>query len=155
MDDRQAILDVVNGVAIHADLRQWDALRQLYADRVAIDYTSFVGGSPAEVAADDLIEGWKSGLGRYRATHHLLGNHCVTVEGETAEALVYVQATHWLPQPNGDSTWTVHGHYGYTLRQLAGRWQITQHTFTATIVYGSRALLEMQGVKLEWLPTQP
>lgn len=151
MDALQTIIDVVNGVAIYADQHQWERLRDLYADQVDIDYTSFVGGEPARVSANDLIAGWRTGLGRYRATQHLLGNHRVTVDGESASALVYVQATHWLPQPDGDSTWTVHGYYDYTLQQIEGRWRITRHVFTATMVYGSRALLEMQGVKPEWL----
>jgi hypothetical protein len=153
MAEIQALIDVINGVAIYADLRQWDRLRELYADEVVIDYTSLVGGEPAQVKADALIASWKIGLGRYQATQHLLGNHRVSVEGETAQALVYVQATHWLPQPDGDSTWTVHGYYDYTLQQVGGEWRITRHVFTATIVYGSRVLLEMQGVKGEWLPT--
>lgn len=153
MDRHPLIVDVVNGVAIYADLRQWDRLRELYADEVAIDYTSLVGGAPAQIKADDLIAGWKVGLGRYQATQHLLGNHRVSVNGEQAQALVYVQATHWLPQPDGESTWTVHGYYDYTLEQIESYWRITRHVFTATIVYGSRALLEMQGVKAEWLST--
>lgn len=152
MDITQAVIDVVNGVAIYADLRQWSQLRELYSDEVAIDYTSFVGGAPAQIKADDLIAGWKVGLDRYQATQHLLGNHRVTVNGDQAQALVYVQATHWLPQSNGDSTWTVHGYYDYTLQQVGDAWRITRHVFTATIVYGSRALLEMQGVKAAWLP---
>lgn len=154
MDTTQAVIDVVNGVAIYADLHQWDRLRELYADDVAIDYTSLMGGAPVQVKADDLIASWKVGLGRYRATQHLLCNHRVTVDGHQAQALVYVQATHWLPQADADSTWTVHGYYDYTLEQVGDKWRIIQHVFTATIVYGSRALLEMQGIKAEWLTTR-
>lgn len=151
----QSIVDVVNGVAIYADLRQWDRLRELYTDEVTIDYTSLVGGASAQVKAADLIAGWQIGLSRYQATQHLLGNHRVSVEGETAQALVYVQAIHWLPQLNGESRWTVHGYYDYGLERIEGRWRIARHVFTASIVYGSRALLEMQGVKPEWwsIPT--
>jgi hypothetical protein len=152
MDVNQAVIDVVNGVAIYADLREWSQLRELYSDEVAIDYTSLIGGVPAQVKADDLIAGWKTGLGRYQSTQHLLGNHRVTLQGDTARALVYVQATHWLPQPNGESTWTVHGYYDYTLEHIEGRWCITRHVFTATMVYGNRDLFEMQGVKATWLP---
>jgi hypothetical protein len=151
MDSLQTVIDVVNGVAIFADMRQWDRLRALYADQVDIDYTSFVGGEPARVKADDLITGSQSGLGRYKATQHLLGNHRITIDGDSASALVYVQATHWLPQPDGDSMWTVQGYYDYTLAHATDGWRITRHVFTATMVYGSRALLEMQGVKPDWL----
>lgn len=154
MDTYQSIVDVVNGVAIYADLRQWDRLRRLYADEVAIDYTSFVGGEPALVQADALIAGWQTGLSQYQATQHLLGNHQVTLNGDRAQVLVYVQATHWLPQPDGNSTWTVHGYYNYALQRYEENWRITRHVFTATIVYGSRALLEMQGVRAEWLQAQ-
>jgi hypothetical protein len=51
----QAVMDVLNGVAIYADLRQWDQLRQLYADEVNIDYTSQNGGKPNTIKGDDLI----------------------------------------------------------------------------------------------------
>ncbi|MDX2139963.1 MAG: nuclear transport factor 2 family protein [Chloroflexota bacterium] len=153
MNAHQSIVDVLNGVAIYADLRQWEQLQALYADEVAVDYTSLVGGAPGQVKADELIASWQTGLGRYRATQHLLGNHRVRISGDQAQALVYVQATHWLPQPDGDSTWTVHGYYDYTLTQMGDAWCITRHMFTATIVHGARTLLEMQGVKAEWLTT--
>jgi hypothetical protein len=150
--DVQALLDVINGVAIYADRGEWERLRALYADEVEIDYTSFAGGEPARVRADDLIAGWKSSLSRYTATQHLLGNHHVTVVGERATCLVYVQATHWLPQPDvEDSTWTVHGYYDYQLEHVGSMWKITHQSFTAMIVYGNRKLLEMQGVAERWL----
>jgi hypothetical protein len=151
IQDAQDIVDVVNGVAIYADQREWAKLRGLYADEVAIDYTSFVGGEPSRVRADDLMAGWKTGLKRYTGTQHLLGNHRVTVEGDHATCLVYVQATHWLAQPDtDDATWTAHGYYDYRLERSENRWKITHHTFTATIVYGNRHLLEMQGVAERW-----
>jgi len=147
----QHIFDVVNGVAIYADQREWSSLRHLYADDVTVDYSSLMGGGPISLKADDLIAGWESGLTRYTATHHLLGNHRLTMQGEGAVCIVYVQATHWLTSDGTPQMWTVKGWYDYRLRQNDGGWRIIQHKLTATMVYGDRSLLEMQGVAPHWL----
>lgn len=147
----QAIIDCVTGVAVYADRRSWDQLRRLYDDEVEVDYTSLIGGQPARMRADELIAGWQTGLSRYRATQHLLGNYRIESGDDTAQAMVYVQATHWLPLADDEPSWTLHGHYEYSLRRDGQTWLITRHTLMATIVYGSRTLLQMQGVRPEWL----
>lgn len=150
--DRLQITEVVNGVAVFADLRQWEQLRALYADEVSVDYTSFVGGEPGDVQADQLVNGWQTSLSRYSATQHLIANHHMALSGDTAQAIAAVQATHWLPQPGDvEPSWTVHGYYTYALARTRQTWVIHRHQFTATMVYGNRRLLEMQGVRPEWL----
>ena len=52
--------------AWHADGRDRDALRNLFADVVCLDYTSLRGGEPATVSREELVESWAGLLGKLR-----------------------------------------------------------------------------------------
>lgn len=149
---RLAIIDIVNQVGVAADAHQWSTLRDCFADHITVDYSSLIGGGQIQFNADDLIAGWQQGLGQYKATQHLIGNHVVQTNGDTATCMAYVQATHWFPENGNDLTWTVNGYYDYELAFQNNRWVITSSTFRAQMVQGSRRLLELAGVDLEcWL----
>ena len=93
--DRDAIINVVNQVAIMADLRNWGACRDAFSDRVATDYTSLSGGEPATVSAEDLVNGWETFFSQtFKVTQHLIGSHVVTITGDTATCLSNFQAHH-------------------------------------------------------------
>ena len=110
--DRLAVIDAVTRVAVLADRRHWEELRELFADPVEVDYTALSGGEPEELSPDDLvISRWKPFLEGFRTTQHMLTNHLVEVEGDEATCHADVRATHFLPQeddPDG-SVWQVGG----------------------------------------------
>ena len=127
---------------VYADRRDWDALARLLDDTVRIDWTSLNGGEPADVPADELVRGWKSVLGGFKATQHLIGNVLVEERGEeSATVSCYGQATHLLPSDLGDSRWTVGGHYELRLKRRDDGWLIAAATFTATWGDGNKDLL--------------
>lgn len=141
--DRLAIMEVVNSIAVDTDLRDWAAVRACFADDVAVDYTSLNGGSPATMPASDLIAGWQATLDGFQATHHKLTNHRISILSDTATCLVYVHATHYLPNPFGGALWTVGGHYSYDLIRTAQGWKVRSMTFTATWGDGNQRLVEL------------
>lgn len=136
--DRDTIINAVNQIAIMADLRNWDACRHAFSDRVTTDYTSLTGGEPATVNAEDLVKGWETFFSQtFKVTQHLIGSHVVTITGDTATCLSNFQAHHvYLDTTKG--TWTLGGIYEHDLIQTSQGWKVNRMKMTWTWESGNR-----------------
>lgn len=136
--DHAAIINVVNQIAMMADLRNWEACQAAFSDRVATDYTSLTGGQPATVDAKDLVNNWKTFFAQtFKATQHLIGSHVVTITGNTATCLSNFQAHHvYLDAAKGN--WTLGGVYEHRLIRTTKGWQVNQMKMTWTWETGTR-----------------
>jgi SnoaL-like domain len=143
--DRLAVIETCTRMAWHADQGEWDALREVFAEEVLLDYTSLQGGDPATVPRDQLVESWAGLLGKLAATQHLLTNHLVTVSGDTASCTAAFQATHLLPNAHGDPIWTLGGSYRFELVRDGERWRISALTMTATWASGNQQIMSLAG----------
>jgi hypothetical protein len=142
-EDRLAVIETCTRMAWYADEREWDALREVFADEVRLDYTSLQGGEPATVPRDQLVESWAGLLGELQATQHLVTNHLVAVSGDTASCTAAFQATHLLPNPHGDPFWTLGGSYRFELVRDGERWRISAVTMTATWATGNQQIMSL------------
>ncbi|MFG3437446.1 nuclear transport factor 2 family protein [Nonomuraea sp. NPDC047897] len=133
--DRFDVIDTCTRMAWHADQRDWNELAEVFADKVTLDYTSLNGGEPAILTPAQITQGWRSALSAYTATQHLLGNHLVTVNGDTATCTASFQATHHKPD---DTLWTLGGTYRFTLTRASDGWRITAVVMTASWSDGTR-----------------
>ncbi|WP_449064609.1 nuclear transport factor 2 family protein [Planomonospora algeriensis] len=133
--DRFDVIDVCTRMAWHADQREWNELAGVFADTVTLDYTSLNGGEPAVLAPAQIVDGWQNALGAYKTTQHLLGNHLVAVDGDTAVCTASFQATHRRPD---DTLWTLGGTYRFDLVATGDGWRITGVVMTAAWSYGAR-----------------
>ena len=127
---------------VYADRRDWDSLARLLDDTVRIDWTSLNGGEPADVPADELVRGWKSVLGGFKAdsaSDRQRPRRGARRRERDAELLR--AATHLLPSDLGDSRWTVGGHYELRLKRRDDGWLIAAATFTASWGDGNKDLL--------------
>ncbi|MFF8844957.1 nuclear transport factor 2 family protein [Streptomyces sp. NPDC015127] len=140
VEDRLAVVETCTRMAWHADQREWDRLAGIFAEKVALDYTSLNGGEPVELTPAEIVAGWKSALGGYDATQHLVTNHLVDIEGDTAVCTAAFQATHRLATPHGSPLWTLGGTYRFTLVRTAGEWRISALVMTATWADGNQHL---------------
>jgi SnoaL-like domain len=137
---RIAAQDAVTRAFVCADRRDWQGLRGVLADTVALDYTSLTGGEPADISREDLLTAWRGTLGGFEATQHLLGSFVVdSVSPEQVRMRFYAIATHVLHRGYGDSTWTVAGHYDATLRQEDG-WRLAGLTLHVDWAAGNQQL---------------
>ncbi len=136
--DRDAITNAVNQIAIMADLRNWEACRAAFSDRVETDYTSLTGGEPSTVTAEDLVKGWETFFSQtFKVTQHLIGSHVVTSTGDTATCLSNFQAHHvYLDTTKG--TWTLGGIYEHGLIRTPQGWRVNRMKMTWTWESGNR-----------------
>jgi hypothetical protein len=138
--DRAAAIDVTSRMGLFTDRKDWAALTGVFAPKVTADYTSLRGGEPAVVSGADLVAGWKDSLGHLDVTQHLLTNHLVTVDGDTAEVLASFQATH-VADPADGRRWVLGGDYRFELTRSPQGWLISALTMTARWQTGDPAIL--------------
>jgi ketosteroid isomerase-like protein len=125
--DRLDVIDTCTRMAWHADHRDWDRLATVFADKVRLDYTSLNGGEPVTLTPDQIVRAWTDALGAFEATQHLLANHLVTLDGDTAVCTASFQATH----RKRDGRWTLGGTYRFDLTRINDQWRITGVVMTA------------------------
>ncbi|WP_196439900.1 nuclear transport factor 2 family protein [Planomonospora sp. ID67723] len=141
LDDRFEIIDVCTRLVWHTDRREWDLLASVFAEKVMLDYTSLDGGEPVTLTPGQIVGAWSQVLGAFDATQHLLGNHLVTTDGDTAVCTASFQATHRLADPYGSPLWTLGGTYRFDLVRTAAGWKIAGVVMTWTWADGNRNLM--------------
>jgi hypothetical protein len=78
----------------------------------------------------------------FEATHHQLGNHRITLDGDQADVFCYGTATHSLPEGNGP-LWTVVGTYNFHLTKSGKTWRVDTMKFNLKYQDGNTALPEL------------
>ena len=143
--DRQAISDTVLRYATGVDRRDWEAYRSCFTDEVEIDFTSWSGGEPRTMRADDWTAGVRAGLSGFRATQHISANHVITFAegGDEATCVSSMQAQHYLPNDEGDNTLTLGGYYTNTLVRVGEGWRIRRCRLTVTWTTGNKHLFAL------------
>ena len=122
--DRAEISDVQLRYATGLDSRDFKLFRSCFADELDTDFTSVFGGTPRKVSADRWTEAARRTMIGLQATQHMITNHVITVEGDTATCIAYVQARHYLPNDTGDHTQTMFGYYTNHFIRTTEGWKI-------------------------------
>jgi SnoaL-like domain len=131
-NDRDQIVEALADVAAALDARDWGTVRA----RFTPDTNAYgVHGQ------DALVGQLQAHLGGVGATQHLLGNHRVSVDGDTARSLTYGRVHHVGTGPMGGSSYECMGEYDdHWLRTDAG-WRISRRWFEVRIEIGDMAVL--------------
>lgn len=140
---RAEISDVVNRYATGIDRRDWALYRSCFADEIDLDFTSWSGGEPSRIAADQWVAGVRDGLSGFDATHHVSSNHVVDVDGNEGRCVSYMVAYHVLATAMGENIFTLGGYYTNRLRKTSGLWKIHACKLTVTWATGNRHLFEL------------
>jgi hypothetical protein len=97
----------------------------------------FVPDATAELGAPTLLTGIEEIRGRIRAalgllddSQHLVGNHEIDVDGDTATHRCYLQAQHIRAAADGGPNYLVGGRYDDRLVRTADGWRIVHRTLT-------------------------
>jgi hypothetical protein len=138
--DQADVIRTVNTLFVKTDNRDWEAVKDVFADTVMFDMTSMTGGEPSRLSAQQIVDGWEQGLKPLKAIHHQVGNHLVTVRGSEADAFCYGVASHYLPNPSNQNTRTFVGSYDFHLMRTGGSWKIDRFIFNLKYVEGNLSL---------------
>ncbi|MDB5479937.1 MAG: SnoaL-like domain protein [Caulobacteraceae bacterium] len=140
---RAEVSDVVHRYATGIDRRDWALYRSIFADEVDFDFTTWSGGEPRRLTADEWVAGVREGLSGFDATQHISSNHVHTIEGEAATCVSYMVALHHLVEDEQRLMQGLGGFYTNRLRREAGAWKIHACTLTVTWEMGDRGLFQI------------
>ena len=73
----------------------------------------------------------------------MLTNHVITIAGDDATCIAYVQARHYLPNDSGDSTQTMFGYYTNRFVRTPAGWKIRECKLTLTWQTGNSGIFAL------------
>jgi hypothetical protein len=135
LQERAAVVSVVDGIDNACDLKDWDACVALFDTEVDVDFTSLLGGSPVRVPSAALVQVLRADLHAKKASFHLRGNHDVTLSGDAAVVLSKGYVWNRLEESLGGGMWESWGFYTHRLRRTGTGWVCAGWTFK---VWGTR-----------------
>lgn len=139
-NDKEIVIDTVNGLFIGVDERDWSKVKQSFDNSVLLDYSSMTGGKPVTLHPDKIIDSWKGVLPGFDKTHHQIGNYLVSVDNQKAKVFCYGTATHFLDDKSNNHIWTVVGTYDFELIKIADKWNVTKMKFNLKYIDGNKNL---------------
>ncbi len=128
--------------AVSIDTRDWPLHRSIYTDEIEMDFTSYSGGEPARMTADQWVDGLKGLFTGLTATQHVMTNPLVTLEGETATQRMYMKAEHFLIEDGVQGEFALGGYYDDRAVLTPDGWKLAAVTLTVLWRRGDPAIME-------------
>lgn len=139
--ERQEVEDRVVSLFVATDEQDWSTVKACFADSVAIDLTSVVGGEPLTLTPQQIVEMWSAGFEPGDRLHHQLGNVRTEIQGAVAKVRCYAIALHHRPTVSSRAnvrrfvgTYEIGLQYGVT------GWQVNDYRFLLKFVDGDAAV---------------
>jgi hypothetical protein len=139
---RLQIIDTINRFFLAVDTRDYATARSLLTDQVDFDYTRMFGATMPNTA-DQMIERVRSNHAGLHGIQHLISNHIVEIDGDTANCRSNYIAHHWFPNPQGDATWAVGGRYQHRLIRTGDLWKLQGGVIEVAWTQGNRTIFDL------------
>lgn len=131
-DDVREIIDLAIAYTWALDTKQVDDLRHVFAP----DATAMLRGVECN-GVDAIIARIGGAVLRLDATQHLVGNHQVRVDGDTATHRCHLQSQHVMRGTPGGDNYVVGGFYDDRLERTADGWRIIHRLMQQTWAEGN------------------
>jgi hypothetical protein len=135
--------DAFTSMLYAIDVKDWDGVRQAFADRVMMDYSSLFGAPAATVDGDTQVAEWRAFASAFDVTQHITGPIVTTPSADGATAQTHVRAYHRIKGAPGGDLWMVAGHYTVRLLPIGNNWKIAGITLTVFYQEGNTALPDL------------
>ncbi|MEV0366822.1 nuclear transport factor 2 family protein [Nocardia fusca] len=132
--DREAIADTVNRYTYALDDRDWDLLDEVFAPDSVARYGA--AEAPTVRGRAEIVAMIRSFLDRCGPSQHLLGNHVIDVDGDTATSTCKARVLHIGAGERATITYECMGVYRDRLSRSAQGWRIVERTFVIDIELG-------------------
>jgi 3-phenylpropionate/cinnamic acid dioxygenase small subunit len=141
--DRAAIAEMQLRYATGVDTRNWRLFRSCFTDEIETDFPSAVDSVPQRMKADDWVEVVRRTIDGMKTTQHVITNLVITLNGDEATCVAYVQARHHLPNNEGGSDQVMYGYYTNRFVRTVGAWKIRARKLTVTWNEGNMNIFEL------------
>jgi SnoaL-like domain len=140
-DDERAIRHLIGRFANAFDLKAWDALEDCLAESLHTDYSDLRGSPPETLSRRQFVDRRRSALERLQ-THHLSGNHEITVEGDRGRCRASMVI--WRRSDDGRALNT-HCLYEFGVSRTATGWQIS--SIVQTVLWNDGEIAIHTGIR--------
>lgn len=131
-DDRRQIVDLTIRYCWALDDRDWKTLDDVFLP----DATALLGDSEC-TGREAIVARCRAALEPLDASHHMVSNHVVEVDGDTATSRCYLQAQHSRRGVEGGDNWLLGGRYLDSLRRADGGWRIVRRVLVTVWTEGN------------------
>ncbi|KAK2772968.1 hypothetical protein FQN52_004802 [Onygenales sp. PD_12] len=157
--DRANIHDVLVKMSLYVDTKEWDKMIKevLSPDELVIDYTSFFGGEPQKLTAEEITGQWRALLGSMDASQHVPSAILIDLPQPGPETAVpqtaFVIAAANAALVKGDRSEYNGGRYEIEFKrvsedpQTGNPWRIAKLKAIMTWVAGDRNILQAEKVQ--------
>ncbi|HZC70648.1 MAG TPA: nuclear transport factor 2 family protein [Jatrophihabitans sp.] len=132
LSDREAIRDVLTTFATAMDAQDWELLASVWTDDATFDrrrqgpLTAEDGTGRVWRGKQEVMAQLVAGVSQHFTSHHVLANHRITLDGDRAKAVTYMQSVH-LDDPTKPADHGGKGGWYLTeLARTADGWQIAR-----------------------------
>ncbi|WP_433634878.1 nuclear transport factor 2 family protein [Nocardia sp. CA-120079] len=139
--DRAAIIEIINRYAYALDSREWGMLDQIFSGDAVARYGSHE--SAQLIGREAIVKSIRSFLGGCGPSQHLLGNHIVEIDGDSAISVCKARVYHYGSGSRSElEPYECFGIYRDQLRRLAEGWRISSRTFEVQLTVGDPEILQ-------------
>jgi 3-phenylpropionate/cinnamic acid dioxygenase small subunit len=143
MEDRLAIIEVMNNYATGLDARDWDLWRTVFTDEAIFDLSSWNQQPPRPLDSDRVVRGQARVFAELKTTQHFLTNHRITIEDSQARGIAHMRAEHWLLEDDGStSRYTMFGYYDDKFQRTEQGWKMSEMQLNVTHTEGDRRVMD-------------
>jgi ketosteroid isomerase-like protein len=139
MADREDIIDLAVRYAWALDTKQVDGLRDVFTP----DATAMLRGVACN-GVDEIIARVGGSILRLDCTQHLISNHQVVVNGDTATHRCQLQSQHVRTGVAGGDNFIVGGYYEDRVVRTADGWRILHRLMQQTWTEGNPAVTKRE-----------
>lgn len=141
--DRSEIQTLLVRYARALDTKDWELYRRCLTDEVRIDFKPLTGVGEVR-ASFDSVSKWAQMFFAPIKTQHVYTNFDIAVEGDVAQAVVYLTARVWRHNALGLVTSGEFGYYNFSLIRDAGSWRINGIKINFFWVDGSGSVADVR-----------
>lgn len=145
LTERAQITDLVTAYATAVDTRDWDLFRSLFKERLFLDFSSFHPDLCREMPFDELLKITQK-LAAFTSTQHAITNHRVTIDGNRATCIAYLQAGHFMTRDGEDHACFLYGYYTFEFERSGDGWKIDRYGLQVTAQQGDPRVFEWAGL---------
>ena len=141
-DERITIAETVYQYATGIDTRDWVLYRSIFADEVEMDFEAWNGIPCHAIRADDLAKNIATYFAGLDGTQHSMSNPRVTIDGDGAHGVMYMQAEHFLDDAIPGRRFVIGGYYSNDLVRAGDEWKLTRVKLTPLWTCGDRSFMD-------------
>jgi hypothetical protein len=129
------------------DTGNWPLYRSCFADRFRVNFERLTGQPEVFVDADLWTRFAKVILSPVRRLHQY-SNFSATIDGNKAEAIIYMVSHHWKATDGGASEYIQNGWYENSFERIDGQWKIIRLFHTYQWITGNGGLFDFTDPEL-------